>query len=85
MTMTWSDTAIADATYEDRKQVFTFPDNTATGRYDQMIRDFHAYIIGAKENPFTYAHDYLTQQVLDEIVGGVGFRGRDAGALSKQY
>jgi len=77
MTMTWSDLSIADATYEDRKQVFSFPDNTATGRYDRMIRDFHAYILGTKQNPFTYRHDYLVQQVLDEIVGGVRFYGKE--------
>jgi hypothetical protein len=42
-----------------------------------MIQDFYAYIKGEKENPFTYAHDYLVQKVLDEIVGGVRFFGRN--------
>ena len=77
MTMTYSDTSIADATYEDRKKVFTFEDNTATGRYDDMMRDFYAYIVGEKQNPFSYEHDYLVQKVLSQIVGGVRFNGKN--------
>lgn len=77
VTMTWSDTSIADATYEDRKQILNFADNTADGRYDEMIQDFYAYIKGEKENPFTYEHDYLVQKVLADIVGGVRFFGRN--------
>ncbi len=77
ITMTYSDTEIADATYEDRKKILTFPDNTTNGRYDDMIRDFYSYVIGEKTNPFTYEHDYLVQKVLDEIVGGVRFHGKN--------
>ncbi len=75
--MTWSDTAIADATYEDRKIVIPFEDNTADGRYDEMMQDFYAYVTGAEQNPFTYEHDYAVQEVLDEIVGGVHFHGKN--------
>lgn len=77
LTMTYSDTSIADATYEDRKINFSFEDNTADGRYDEMMKDFYAYIKGTKENPFTYEHDYAVQEVLNEIVGGVRFYGND--------
>ena len=77
ITMTYSDTTIADKTYEDRKVVLPFADNTADGRYDQMMQDFYAYTQGTKENPFTYEHDYLVQQVLDKIVGGVQFYGKN--------
>ncbi|MBC8545199.1 Gfo/Idh/MocA family protein [Bianquea renquensis] len=77
ITMTYSDTSIADKTYEDRKLIIPFEDNTATGRYDEMMRDFHAYILGTKQNPFPYEHDYLVQKVLDEIVGGVRFNGKN--------
>ena len=77
ITMTYSDLSIADATYEDRKQTFSFEDNTASGRYDEMMQDFHAYVIGAKQNPFTYEHDFLVQKVLDKIVGGVKFNGKN--------
>ena len=55
----------------------TFADNTANGRYDDMMQDFYAYIQGEKKNPFTYEHDYLVQKVLWEIVGGVRFYGRN--------
>jgi len=76
ITMSYSDTDIADKTYEDCKTVIPFEDNTAGGRYDEMMQDFYAYIVGTKKNPFTYGHDYLVQKVLDEIVGGVRFNGR---------
>jgi hypothetical protein len=42
-----------------------------------MMQDFYAYIIGEKKNPFTYEHDYIVQKVLDKIVGGVGFNGKN--------
>ena len=77
ITMTYSDIEIADKPYEDRKQIFTFEDNTASGRYDDMMQDFYAYIKGTKENPFTYEHDYLVQKVLSEVVGGVRFNGKN--------
>ena len=77
ITMTYSDTEIADRTYEDRKIIIPFEDNTANGRYDEMMQDFYAYIIGTKQNPFTYEHDYLVQKVLNEIVGGVSFHGKN--------
>jgi len=77
MTMTYSDTTIADKTYEDRKIVIPFEDHTANGRYDEMMQDFYAYIAGTKQNPFTYEHDYLVQKVIDEIVGGVHFNGKN--------
>ena len=77
ITMTYSDTSIADKTYEDRKITIPFADHTADGRYDEMMQDFYAYIQGQKENPFTYQHDYLVQKVLDELVGGVRFHGKN--------
>ncbi len=77
ITMTYSDINIANKTYEDRKQILTFEDNTAGGRYDEMMKDFYAYIQGTKQNPFTYEHDYSVQKVLSEIVGGVRFNGKN--------
>jgi predicted dehydrogenase len=77
ITMTYSDTSIADATYEDRKIFLPFEDNTANGRYDEMMKDFYAYIAGEKDNPFTYEHEYAVQEVLDEIIGGVKFYGKN--------
>ena len=77
LTMTYSDTIIADTSYEDRKIYIPFEDNTASGRYDEMMKDFYAYIKGTKENPFTYEHDYAVQEVLSEIIGGVKFYGKN--------
>lgn len=77
ITMTYSDTEIADATYDDRKIFIPFEDNTTNGRYDEMLKDFYAYIMGEKENPFTFEHEYAVQEVLDEVVGGVKFYGKN--------
>ena len=77
LTMTYSDTTIADMTYEDRKIDIPFEDNTANGRYDEMMKDFHDYITGKKENPYTYEHEYLVQEVLNDVVGGVKFYGKN--------
>jgi len=77
VTITYSDTKIADATYEDRKVILPFEDNTVSGRYDEMIKDFYEYIIGKKQNPFTYEHEYQVQEVLSKIVGGVKFYGKN--------
>ncbi|MBQ8357670.1 MAG: Gfo/Idh/MocA family oxidoreductase [Clostridia bacterium] len=75
--MTYADTAMNGNTYEDCKITVPTEDNTHHGRYDDMMRDFYAYIRGTKQNPFTYEHDYLVQKVLSEIVGGVRFNGKN--------
>ena len=76
ITMTYSDTSIADATYQDRKIVIPFEDNTQNGRYDSMMQDFYSYMVGEKENPYTYKHDYTVQKVLEQITGGTTFYGK---------
>ena len=75
--MTYTDLTIADRPYEDRKREIPVKDDTRDGRYDEMMRDFYAYIRLGKENPYTCEHEYLVQQVLSEIVGGVRFPGRN--------
>ena len=77
ITMTYSDTSIVEFAYEDKKINFEFEDNTAHGRYDEMMKDFYAYVKGTKENPFTYEHDYTVQKVLNEVIGGVKFFGKN--------
>ena len=77
--MTYSDTQIANTAFGDRKEILQIEDNTANGRYDDMIKDFYAYITGEKENLFTYEHEYNVQAVLDEVIGGVKFYGEDIG------
>lgn len=70
-TMTYADLNIATNPYEDMKEVLDITDVSKGGRYDEMMRDFYAYIMGTKQNPFSYEHDYLVQKVLDEMVGGI--------------
>ena len=74
--MTYSDLTIADQHYQDKKIDVDIADTiTSDSRYDAMMQDFYDYIIGKKQNPFTYEHDYTVQKVIDEIVGGVHFNG----------
>lgn len=75
--MTYSDTEMADKTYADRKILLPFEDNTANGRYDEMMKDFYHYIKGTKANPFSYEHEYAVQEVLSEIIGGVKIYGKN--------
>ena len=79
MTMTYSDLEIADSAYQDRKVFVDINNSTENGRYDEMMKDFYAYIKGTKQNPFTYEHDYLVQKVLSDIVGGVCCNGKNIG------
>jgi predicted dehydrogenase len=75
--MTYSDTEIADKTYADRKILLPVEDNSSTGRYDEMMKDFYHYIKGTKDNPFSYEHEYAVQEVLSEIIGGVKIYGKN--------
>jgi predicted dehydrogenase len=75
--MTYSDTEIADKTYADRKILLPVEDNSSTGRYDEMMKNFYHYIKGTKENPFSYEHEYAVQEVLSEIIGGVKIYGKN--------
>lgn len=52
------------------------PQSNAT-RYDEMLKEFHAYITGIKENPFSYDHDYAVQEVISQAVGGVEMLGKE--------
>lgn len=67
--MTYADRALATMPYEDRKQTIAVRDIPKDCRYDDMMRDFYAYIQGEKENPYSYDHEYLVQKVLYEIIG----------------
>ena len=75
--MTYADTKMGGKTYGDLKETIPFELNTSSGRYDGMMQDFYAYIMGTKENPFTYEHDYIVQKVISEIIGGVRFNGKN--------
>ncbi|MBQ4625352.1 MAG: Gfo/Idh/MocA family oxidoreductase [Clostridia bacterium] len=73
ITMYWSDHTITNQAYEDVRELIPLADVPKDSRYDDMVKDFYDYVMGTRENPFTYDHDYAVQEVLDEIVGGVGF------------
>ena len=75
--MTYASAPLATNPYEDMKEIVEVKDIPKDCRYDDMMRDFYAYIRGSKENPFTYEHDFTVQKVLWEIVGGVRFRGEN--------
>lgn len=74
--MTYSDTAIATNAYMDMKTAVEIKEPPMDCRYDTMMKDFHAFVTGKKENPFSYEHDYTVQKVLSEVVGGIGFHGK---------
>ena len=76
-TMTYADLNISTNPYEDMKENVNICDIPKNCRYDEMIQDFYSYIMGAKENPFTYEHEYLVQKVLSEIIGGIYFNGKN--------
>lgn len=46
-------------------------------RYDEMLKEFYAYVMGIRENPFSYDHDYAVQEVISQAVGGVEMLGRE--------
>ena len=79
VTMTWSDRTIATNPYRNTCVPVDVKDIPGNCRYDDMVQDFYAYVMGTKENPFTYEHEYAVQEVLDEVVGGICFHGRDIG------
>lgn len=78
-TMTYTDTKIAVQPYEDMKRSVDVGDIPKDCRYDAMIQDFYAYITGNKLPLFTYEHDSLVQEILSEVVGGIGFFSRNIG------
>ena len=54
--------------------------NTKFEKFDISVREDHTLAVtvkGKKENPFTYEHEYAVQEVIDEIVGGVRFYGKN--------
>ena len=75
--MTYSDTQMVDSPFENVYLDVPIENVSGDCRYDDMVNDLYAYIMGTKENPFTYEHDYLVQKVLSEIVGGVRFHGKN--------
>ena len=67
-TMTYADLNISTMPYEDMKQSINIKDIPKDCRYDDMMRNFYAYIQGTKKNPFSYEHEYLVQKVLYKVI-----------------
>ncbi len=75
--MTYSDIQMVDRPWENVCLEVPIENVSGDCRYDNMMQDFYAYIMGTKQNPFTYEHDYLVQKVLSEIVRGIRFHGKN--------
>ena len=80
--MTYADLEINPESYKDLKVEMDVEDLPPSCRYDDMVKDFYSYCMGEKENPFTYAHDYLVQALLYEITGGWEDRPHNTDGLS---
>ncbi len=66
--MTYSDLELAgDKCYEDHHVLLPIADIADDGRYDDMMKDFYDYVMGIKENPYTYDHELALQKVLLEV------------------
>ena len=63
----YSDLTIADAPYADRKTVLDIKDIPANCRYDDMVQEFYDFIVGKKENPFSYEHELTLKKIMDSI------------------
>lgn len=63
----YSDLEIADTPYADRKILLDIEDIPPDCRYDDMVQEFYGYIVGEKENPFSFEHELKLKKILDEI------------------
>ena len=68
--MFYADATIAPNAYADMKEQIPVSETPMDCRYDEMMQDFYAYVMGEKENPYSYEHDYKVQKVLSKIVQG---------------
>ena len=62
--------------YADVKKEIEIVDNTANGRYDDVLHDFYDYVCGKKVNPYSYEHDYVVQETLARITDGIVFNSK---------
>lgn len=67
--MTYSDLNIAHRCYEDEKTEPEIADVPKDCRYDSMVQDLYSYIVGEKQNPFSYDHDLTVHKVINRICG----------------
>ena len=67
--MTKSTLDIVKNHYRNCFEKIEVEDISKTGRYDLMMKDFYASIVGEKPNPFSYERELLTQKILCQLVG----------------
>lgn len=65
--MKFSDVHIANSEYENMATEVDLKDTCMDNRYDDMMKDFYAYIQGTKINPYSYDHEYCVQKVLLQL------------------
>ena len=65
--MTYTDKSVAVSEYENHALQVKLNEVKMEDRYDEMIKDFYAYIKGFKINPYNYDHEYCTQKVLAQV------------------
>ncbi len=67
--MTFSSTKMTDKPYSDIKETVPVRDLAKSERYDEMMRDFYAYIMGEKKNPYSCDHNLAVHRVLCSMCG----------------
>ena len=66
----FSDLDIAKNEYSDNRIELNIEDIPANCRYDEMVKDFYDYIVGKKQNPFSYQYELTLKKIVDKIVMG---------------
>ncbi len=67
--MTKSTTDIAQNAYRNMQETVNVQDVPTLSRYDEMMKDFYLSVMGEKENPYSYAHEFVVQKTLLRVVG----------------
>lgn len=68
--MTFADNLSNEVIYYDVKKDIEVEAVDRDSRYDVMVQDFYDYVMGTKENPYTYDHDIMVQRVLCKMIQG---------------
>ncbi len=68
--MTLANLNISTNSYADMHKDVEVADVPTHVRYDEMVKDFYAYAVKEKENPFSYEHELLVHRVIAKVCGG---------------
>lgn len=75
--MTWAKQGTGNEYFDDYAKPLPTTSLPDSERYDEMMRDFYDFIKGKKENPYTHEHEYMVQEVLNDVVGGANLYGKN--------